>query len=74
MIYRRHLEMPQIQTEDGSGAREAAWKELARIPVQPDFGRIGRGATVSFGCERKSGVTLKLELRTVSSPVRLGRN
>jgi len=53
---------------------DAAWIELARVPVDANAARVGTGAQrVKIGCAPQNGASLKLELRTLSPATRIGQ-
>ncbi len=52
---------------------DATWKELTRVPVNTNAARVTPGIQqVRIGCAQQSGAGLKIELRTSSSPTRVG--
>ncbi len=51
---------------------DSAWKELARVPVDPGAARVQTGpARITVGCAPQNGASLKVELRTVGAVTRL---
>jgi hypothetical protein len=52
---------------------DSAWRVLARVEVDAAASRIGTGnQQVKLRCAAQDGSTLKLELRTLGSPTRIG--
>ena len=52
---------------------DAAWKELARVPVEARFAKVSTGEqSMTIICSQQPGAALKVELRTLGSPTPIG--